>query len=406
MNKKTHTGKNRKTRIKCNNLTKIFGENEDEILGMLAEGYSRQEIREKTDSLVALNNISLDIKEGEIFVIMGLSGCGKSTLLRCLNRLVYPTEGEVIIDNTDITSLRENELVEFRREKLGMVFQHFGLFPHKNVIDNAAYGLEVQGVSRKKRRKQVKNKLEMVGLEGWEESYPHELSGGMQQRVGLARALAMEPEILLMDEPFSALDPLIRTEMQDELLDLKNKLRDITIVFVTHDFNEAVKMGNRIAIIDLNGQIIQYDKAEEIIKNPANDYVKKFVNDVDRSRVLTAEQLLHKPEFIIKSEEDFSHIKSTISDAVDKHCFIVNEENEPLGMISHENMQKIDSRKKMLAENNFKPLPCVKKNTLIAEFWQKFDREIKYVFVVGENGKFEGVIETIDILKALASNSD
>lgn len=254
------------------------------------KGASRDETLNQTGHVVAVRDVSLEVAEREIFVVMGLSGSGKSTLIRCLSRLIEPTAGEVIINGADVTHMNERDLREVRRHTVSMVFQRFGLFPHRRVIDNVAFGLEIQGQGENERLRKAQEVLELVGLTSWENHFPHELSGGMQQRVGLARALAVDPEIMLCDEPFSALDPLIRRDMQNELLHLQNSLNK-TMLFITHDFLEAIKLGDRIAIMK-DGEIVQLGTPQEIVANPANLYVKEFTQDVPRAKVLTAESIM------------------------------------------------------------------------------------------------------------------
>lgn len=282
--------------IKVKNLTKIFGRNHREAARLLDAGKSKDEILNKTGCTVAVNNASFSVEQGEFFVIMGLSGSGKSTLIRLLNRLIEPTTGSIMIDGKDISNLDKKALRQVRREKLSMVFQQFGLFPHRTILENAEYGLEVQDVEKSVRQKKAEDSLRMVGLGEYFDQYPHQLSGGMQQRVGLARALTNDPEVLLMDEAFSALDPLIRKEMQDELIDLQAKMKK-TIIFITHDLDEALRLGDRIALMR-DGSIVQIGTPEEILVNPANDYVEKFVEDVDLSKVLTAKHIMKRPETI------------------------------------------------------------------------------------------------------------
>ncbi|MGR9050921.1 glycine betaine/L-proline ABC transporter ATP-binding protein ProV [Halobacillus faecis] len=282
--------------IQVENLSKIFGKNAKKATKYLDEGLSKEDILEKTGNTVGVNRASFDVEEGEIFVIMGLSGSGKSTLVRLINRLIEPTEGSVYIDGQDLAKMDSKDLREVRRQKLSMVFQRFGLFPHRTVLENAEFGLEVQGIDKNERKEKAKKSLEMVGLGGYIHQFPGQLSGGMQQRVGLARALANDPEVLLMDEAFSALDPLIRKEMQDELLELQESMKK-TILFITHDLDEALRIGDRIALMK-DGRIVQIGTPEEILVNPANDYVEKFVEDVDRSKVLTAENIMKRPETV------------------------------------------------------------------------------------------------------------
>ncbi|MFJ9817203.1 glycine betaine/L-proline ABC transporter ATP-binding protein [Streptomyces sp. NPDC101151] len=272
-------------RLEAEHLFKVFGRRPDQAVQKLRKSADREELR-ADGTTAAVIDASFEVEAGEIFVVMGLSGSGKSTLLRMLNGLLEPTAGQVRFDGQDLTALTDRELRELRSKKISMVFQHFALFPHRSVRDNAAYGLSVQGVPRAERARRADEALALCGLAGWEDSWPDELSGGMQQRVGLARALATDADLLLMDESFSALDPLIRRDMQDQLLELQKTLKK-TIVFITHDLNEAMRLGDRIAVMR-DGRIVQTGTAEDILLRPANDYVASFIKDVDRSRVLTA----------------------------------------------------------------------------------------------------------------------
>ncbi len=282
--------------IEVNNLSKVFGRNTKQALKLLDEGLSKSEILKRTGNTVGVNRASFSVNAGEIFVIMGLSGSGKSTLIRLVNRLIEPTEGNILIDGEDLAKMDKKALRQVRREKLSMVFQKFALFPYRTILSNAEYGLEIQKVPKEERRKRATEALEMVGLGGYLEQTPNQLSGGMQQRVGLARALANDPEVLLMDEAFSALDPLIRKEMQDELIDLQGSMKK-TILFITHDLDEALRLGDRIALMK-DGEIVQIGTPEEILVKPANDYVEKFVEDVDRSKILTAQHIMKRPETV------------------------------------------------------------------------------------------------------------
>jgi glycine betaine/proline transport system ATP-binding protein len=270
---------------------KVFGPKPERALDLAEEGRPRGEILEETGCTVAVRDVSFDVQRGETFVVMGLSGSGKSTLVRCIAQLTRVSKGQVSLDGEELTSMSEDALRRVRREKLSMVFQHFGLLPHRRVIDNVAYGLEVQGMPRAERHARALEVLDVVGLHGWGDHYPQQLSGGMQQRVGLARALAVDPEVLFFDEPFSALDPLIRREMQDELLRLQHEMNR-TIVFITHDFAEAIKLGDRIAIMK-DGKLDQIGNAAELITDPATDYVKEFTKDIPKAKVLTAGDVMH-----------------------------------------------------------------------------------------------------------------
>ncbi|MER5632414.1 quaternary amine ABC transporter ATP-binding protein [Streptomyces nitrosporeus] len=281
------------SRLQAEHLYKVFGRRPDQAVRKLEGGAHRDELR-ADGTTAAVIDASFTVEPGQIFVVMGLSGSGKSTLLRMLNGLLDPTAGRVLFDGQDLTALTPRELRGVRSTRISMVFQHFALFPHRSVLENAAYGLEVQGVPREAREARAAEALELTGLAGWEKSWPDELSGGMQQRVGLARALATDADLLLMDESFSALDPLIRRDMQDQLLELQQRLKK-TIVFITHDLNEAMRLGDRIAVMR-DGRIVQQGTAEDILVRPANDYVASFIQDVDRSRVLTAGAIMEEPE--------------------------------------------------------------------------------------------------------------
>ncbi|MBE0489844.1 MAG: glycine betaine/L-proline ABC transporter ATP-binding protein [Halomonas sp.] len=281
---------NRNVKIRVRNLSKVFGSHPKKALELRNQGLKRPEIFEKTGQTLGLSHIDFDVYEGELLVIMGLSGSGKSTLIRCLNRLIEPTEGEIVIDGEDIPQLDTRALLECRRRHFSMVFQNFALFPHRTVQQNAEFGLEIRGVPAEERGKTARHALKQVGLEGWEDAYPNQLSGGMQQRVGLARALANDASVLLMDEAFSALDPLIRGDMQQELLELQNRMQKTT-VFITHDLDEALTIGDRIILLK-DGEIVQIGTPEEILTRPADDYVRRFIEGVDKSRILTAEHAM------------------------------------------------------------------------------------------------------------------
>ncbi len=289
-------------KIEIEGLYKIFGPHPEEAMRLLEQGRTKQEIMEMTGNGVGVANACFSVDEGEIVVVMGLSGSGKSTLVRCINRLIEPTAGKVIVNGEEVTALSVEALRIFRQHHFGMVFQNFALFPHRSVVENVEYGLEIQKVPPQKRRETAMQAIEQVGLKGWEHSYPAQLSGGMQQRVGLARALALDADIMLMDEAFSALDPLIRRDMQDELLTLQETMQK-TIIFISHDLDEAIKLGDRIVLMK-DGFIVQQGTSEEILTNPANDYVAKFVEDVDMSKVITAESVMLKPKEVAHYKTD------------------------------------------------------------------------------------------------------
>ncbi|MDC3003973.1 betaine/proline/choline family ABC transporter ATP-binding protein [Candidatus Pelagibacter sp.] len=298
-------------KITCSNVWKLFGSDEKRIIKDLDKNLSIKEVQEKTGHVVAVKDVSFSIEKGETFVVMGLSGSGKSTLVRCISRLIEPTAGTVKMDDVDVTKMSGRELLDLRRNKMSMVFQHFGLFPHRTVLENIGYGLEVRGAKKDIRIEKSMEVLKMVGLDGWHNNYPRELSGGMQQRVGLARALAVDPEILIFDEPFSALDPLIRREMQDELLKIQEKLQK-TMVFITHDFLEAIKMGDHIAIMK-DGEVSQVGTPEEIVSNPKDQYVKDFCEDVPKYKVLSAGKVM-RTECCNETKNLFENGKDNILD--------------------------------------------------------------------------------------------
>ena len=278
------------TAVSCRGLWKVYGPHPERIVGSPEADLPRPELLEKTGCVAAIKDVSFDVPPGEVFVVMGLSGSGKSTLVRMINRLHDPTAGEIVVDGEDVLTIGAERLRELRRRKISMVFQHFGLLPHRRIVDNVAFGLEVQGMGREDRERKAVEVLEVVGLRGWAQHYPDELSGGMQQRVGLARALATDPEIMLFDEPFSALDPLIRRDMQDEVIRLQREVRK-TMIFITHDLAEALKLGDRIAIMK-DGRFVQVGTPEEVVAHPADDYVADFTKDVPRAHVLTARAIM------------------------------------------------------------------------------------------------------------------
>lgn len=327
------------TMIAASGVWKIFGANAEQVLDTHDRSKSRDEIQEETGHVVAVKDVDFEVRRGECFVVMGLSGSGKSTLLRTLTRLIEPTGGSITIDGHDVRDLSQRDLRDLRRSKVAMVFQHFGLFPHRSVIDNIAYGLEVRGMGKVKRTEKAEEILDLVGLGGWGERFPRELSGGMQQRVGLARAMAMDPEILFFDEPFSALDPLIRREMQDELLDLQAKLQK-TMVFITHDFLEAIKMGDHIAIMK-DGEIVQIGTPEEIVAAPVDDYVREFTEDVPRYKVLSVGKVMRPASKGLSADggvRSGAKIESAINQVADTDSpvAVVDEAGEIVGEIDRE----------------------------------------------------------------------
>jgi glycine betaine/proline transport system ATP-binding protein len=347
------------TKIIVENLYKIFGNHPEKALKLLAEGATKEEVLKKTKQAVGCLDVNFQVDEGEILVVMGLSGSGKSTLIRCLNRLNEPTKGKVTVDGVDVTGLDHKQLMEFRRKKFGFVFQNFALFPHRTVQANTEYGLEIQGVDPAERAEKAKAALAQVGLEGWEQQTPGQLSGGMQQRVGLARALAVDPDILLMDEAFSALDPLIRRGMQDELLSLQEKVKK-TIVFITHDLDEALKIGDRIILMK-DGKVVQEGTPEDILTNPATRYVEKFVEDVDMSKVLTAGSVM-VPARVVAYPKDGPRVAlHKMRERGMSSIFVMEKDGRFLGLLTAEAAKGAADRGDKVIKDviNHKELPAV-----------------------------------------------
>jgi len=334
------------SKIEINNVYKIFGDTPQSVMPMVRDGANKEEVLEKTGHTVGLDNVSLKIEEGETFVCMGLSGSGKSTLIRHLNRLIDPTDGEILVEGTNVMSLDKEQLIDFRRHKMSMVFQRFGLFPHKTVMQNVGYGLEMQGKTEDERNKIAMEKIEAVGLNGFENQFPNQLSGGMQQRVGLARALATNSDIMLMDEAFSALDPLIRSDMQKQLIDLQSELKK-TIVFITHDLDESLRLGDHIGILNA-GKLVQVGTPVEIIMNPADDYVKAFVKDVNRAKVIKAKIIMKNANEVngidksnlVKVNED-QFIEEFLPQIVctNANCEVVDKSGNTKGYITNKELQ-------------------------------------------------------------------
>lgn len=386
-------------KIEIKNLTKVFGKTPKKILKYIDAGMGKEDIFKETGHTVGVYGADLQIKEGEIFVIMGLSGSGKSTLIRCLNLLNKPTRGEILVDGQDIVKFDKNQLREFRQNKISMVFQHFGLFDHKNVIENVEFGMEVKGIPKEKRYKAAKDALEMVDLQGWEEQMIDQLSGGMQQRVGIARALANDPEILLMDEPFSALDPLIRGDMHIELLDIQAKLKK-TMVFITHDINEAFKLGHRVAIMK-DGHVVQVGTPEEIIANPANDYVAKFINNVDRSRILKVENIMKKIKTTVGPNMAPKIAVSEMKEYDQEWIFVVDGERKPLGILTIDDcIEAMGSGKKVseIMKTDFK----VTDSKMFIKELLPIAVDSKYpIAVTNEEGRLKAVVYRVTVLSAL-----
>lgn len=387
------------TIIKLENVSKIFGPKPESVVPLIEEGKTKEEILEETGHTVGVYDASLEIKKGEIFVVMGLSGSGKSTLIRCFNRLHEPTAGRIYVEGSDIVDYDKRQLQEVRQEKIAMVFQHFGLFDHRTVLSNVEYGLEVRKMPKKKRREIAMKNIEIVGLKGYENQYPTQLSGGMQQRVGLARALTNEPDILLMDEPFSALDPLIRREMQSELISLQHKLQK-TIIFITHDVNEAFKLGDRIAVMK-DGRVVQVGTPEEIIDEPANDYIEEFIQDIDRSKVLQAEHVMTETKVVAKTTDSLKSAVKQMRDNSLSSLFVVDEADRVAGMITIDDAVKGVKQERSILDIIRPDVQIVQKDDYVNDLIAK-SLETKYpLVVIDDESKFAGIILRVHLLSGL-----
>lgn len=390
--------------LEVKNLTKIFGKKQKAALEMVKQGKSKTEILEKTGATVGVYDASFEIKEGEIFVIMGLSGSGKSTLVRMLNRLIDPSSGNIYLDGKDIAKMNVEDLRNIRRHDINMVFQNFGLFPHRTILENTEFGLEMRGVSKEERTTLAEKALDNAGLLPFKDQYPSQLSGGMQQRVGLARALANSPKILLMDEAFSALDPLIRREMQDELLDLQDTNKQ-TIIFISHDLNEALRIGDRIALMK-DGEIMQIGTGEEILTNPANDFVREFVEDVDRSKVLTAQNIMIKPLTTVLEIDDPQVALTRMHREEVSMLMATNRRRQLLGSLTAD--AAIEARKKdlPLSEVIDKDVVTVSKDTVITDIMPLIYDSSAPIAVTDDNDRLLGVIIRGRVIEALANVQD
>lgn len=388
-------------KVEIKGLYKIFGPTPRQVIPMLQGGADKANILKKHKHSVGVNNASFTVEEGEIFVVMGLSGSGKSTLIRCLNRLIEPTGGSVFIDDQDITKVSAAHLREVRRKKIAMVFQNFALLPHKTVLENVAFGLEIQDVKAEIRKQKAQEMLETVGLKGYGNAKPNELSGGMQQRVGLARALATKADILLMDEAFSALDPLIRKDMQNELLSLQHKLKK-TIIFITHDLDEALKIGDRIAIMK-DGNIVQIGTAEEILQSPADDYVREFTQDVNRAKIITASAIMRDAEALVLEKSGIRMAVRKMKDLGISSLFVTDKSNMLLGIVTIEQVSSlIKEGKEDLASIIDDNIKTVGPESSIDEIIPLFLYSNYPVAVVDTDKKLKGIIFKSTVLAGIA----
>lgn len=390
------------SKIEVEELTKIFGKKASKASSLLSQGKSKTEILKETGATIGVNKASFSVEEGEIFVIMGLSGSGKSTLVRLLNRLIEPTSGKIWLDGKELSSLNKKELLEVRRKSMSMVFQNFGLFPNRTINRNVEYGLEIQGLDKEEREKNAAESLALVGLAGYGEQYPSQLSGGMQQRVGLARALANNPDILLMDEAFSALDPLNRKDMQDQLLDLQDKMKK-TIIFITHDLDEALRIGDHIMIMR-DGSVVQTGSPEDILAHPADEYVEKFIEDVDRSKVYTASNVMIRPE-IVNFEKDGPRVAlKRMREAGTSSVFVVRRNRELVGIVHAADVSKLVKENITSLESAIhRDVPTTGLDTPLAEIMDTI-LTTTIPIAVTDDGKLKGIIIRGSVLAALSGN--
>lgn len=389
--------------IKVENLSKIFGKNTKRSSKLLEEGVSKEEILKKTGDTVGVNRTSFSVYPGEIFVIMGLSGSGKSTLIRLINRLIEPTSGSIYIDGEDLAKVDKKKLREIRQKKFSMVFQNFALFPHRTVLENAAYGLELQKVPKAEREKKAKKALKLVGLEDYGQQNPNQLSGGMQQRVGLARALANDSDVLLMDEAFSALDPLIRKDMQDELIELQEDMQK-TILFITHDLNEALRLGDRIVLMR-NGSIVQVGTPEEILMNPANAYVERFVADIDRSKILNAQHIMNRAQMVnIDNHGPRVALEKMREEGV-SGVYVVDSKRNLIGYVTADAAGEAVKENKTLKEVVQTDIPRVDKDTPMTELINMI-HDSPLPLAVVENNRLLGVVIRGSVIAALSEEGE
>ncbi|MDY7906377.1 MULTISPECIES: glycine/proline betaine ABC transporter ATP-binding protein OpuAA [Bacillus] len=390
-------------KIKVENVSKVFGKQTKKAIQMLSRGKNKKEILKATGSTVGVNQANFDVYDGEIFVIMGLSGSGKSTLVRLLNRLIEPTAGNIYIDGDMITNMSKDQLREVRRKKISMVFQKFALFPHRTILENTEYGLELQGVDKKEREQKALDSLKLVGLEGFEHQFPDQLSGGMQQRVGLARALTNDPDILLMDEAFSALDPLIRKDMQDELLDLHDSVGK-TIIFITHDLDEALRIGDRIVLMK-DGNIVQIGTPEEILMSPSNEYVEKFVEDVDLSKVLTAGHIMKRAE-TVRIDKGPRVALQLMKNLGISSIYAVDKQKQLLGVIHAADAKKAVESDLSLQDILNTEFTTVHESTYLTEIFDVVSDANIPIAVTDDKDRMKGIVVKGALIGALSGNND
>ena len=388
--------------LRAEHVCKLYGANKSEAARLMEEGGDRNAVKQKTGVTAAIWDVNFEVQRGEIFVIIGLSGSGKSTFVRCLNMLNRPTSGTIRFENSDIGKLSKKELMDNRRDKISMVFQNFGLMSHRDVLGNVAYGLEVKGVSTIEREKKAMEMIEMVGLSGWEHQPVSALSGGMRQRVGIARALANDPEILLMDEPFSALDPLVRADMQFELMGIQRKLGK-TIVFITHDINEAFKLGDHVAIMR-DGRVVQVETPEQMSAHPADDYVRQFIGSADRTKVLSVRHIMVTPSCVVRLGEGPNHAIHEMRRAGVSSAYVVGDKMNLAGLLTIDGAIEAIKQERTIQDMMITELPTASPETLIGDVLP-VAAEAKFpISVIGEDGALKGIVTKASVLSSMVSS--
>lgn len=385
--------------ISVRNLSKLYGSDRSGAIKLKKQGVDKDTIYKKTGVTMALWDVSLDIKKGEIFVIIGLSGSGKSTLVRCFNMLNKPTSGSISFKNEDISKFNKEQLLDYRRNKISMVFQNFGLMSHRNVIGNVEYGLEIKGLSKDQRKSKSEEMIAMVGLEGLENEPITSLSGGMMQRVGIARALANDPEILLMDEPFSALDPLVRKDMQFELLSIQRKLEK-TVIFITHDIDEAFKLGDKVAILR-DGELIQLDTPEEMSENPADDYVKSFIDGADKSQVISVKNVMIRPNSIVRLRDNPNYAINTMRSNGVSSAYVVGERMRLEGVITIDDAIRANREKLSISDVLIKDIMTTPPEALLTDIMEMATETKFPIAVIDENGSLKGIVSKVHVLTSI-----
>jgi len=390
---------NKNVVLEVKNLSKLFGKNKVPAFEMIKNGSDKREVAKKLGVTVAVNDVSFQVERGKIFVLIGLSGSGKSTVVRCLNLLQKPTSGDILFEGKSILSFDKKELLEYRRYKVSMVFQSFGLMSHRDVLENVAYGLEVRGTKKEERENRAREIIKLVGLEGWENKSISQLSGGMRQRVGIARALANDPEILLMDEPFSALDPLVRSDMQFELLSLQKKLNK-TVVFITHDINEAFKLGDMVAIMK-DGKIIQMDTPENMAANPANEYVESFINSVDKGQIYSVKHIMQTPSCMIRIKDGANNALKQMRDHSVSSAYVVGENLELIGILTIDDAMRVRTGEISIQDAIIRDILTTNEDTLVSDLLSVAASAKYPIAVVDEDNRLKGIVSKAAVLSSL-----